>query len=211
MNDFSAQMPPSSGSVPPYDQPEPPITANTSVSYVDDYLPPQSAVTNTSPTPVASPAAMPASPTQSVVSQTLEDQNIFHLLGVMDGAEAEKESFLDQLQQVIWEDFLERDVELLVTEEELEQLKAMMLKSGITEVQRQEEMITFLNQLIPDLEEIMLEKALELKEDMVRERMTGMREYYAGNSGALAELDKAEKLINDDQWRDAADVLNAIK
>ncbi|HYD34691.1 MAG TPA: hypothetical protein VD999_01345 [Vitreimonas sp.] len=215
MNDFSA---PSSSTTP----------QTTSPSYVDDYMPPTSAaapVQPTTATPGHSPApidmapptdmAQPATPNgdapRPTISQALEDQNIFHLLGVMDGSDEDKEAFLDELQQVIWEDFLEKDVELLVTEEELDELKKMMLKKDVTEVQRQEEMITYLSKLIPDLEEIMLEKALELKEDMVRERINGMRQYFAGNPGALGQLDQAEQLINDDQWRDAAEVLNAIK
>lgn len=146
------------------------------------------------------------------VSQSLEEQNIFHLLGVTDGSSDEKEDFLDELQQVIWEDFLENDLELLLTEEELMDFKKISGYSSSkgSDSQRQEKMIIFLEKLIPDLEEIMLEKALELKEDMVRERITGMKEFYANNPRALASLEKAVELIDNDQWREAAELLNGI-
>ena len=53
--------------------------------------------------------------------EALISQNIFDLLGVTDGTEAQRNEFLDELQQAIWEDFLENDLELLVTDNEREQ------------------------------------------------------------------------------------------
>lgn len=96
-------------------------------------------------------------------SESLEEQNIFELLGVADGSDEEKEEFLDELQQVIWEDFLENDVELLVTLEEKKQVDAILAKTDSNDLEKQEELVVYLEKLIPDLEEIMLEKALELK------------------------------------------------
>ncbi len=202
-------------------------TTNPAVSYVDDYQPPKDenvplsqspAVKLTSePQAVAPPAsaAMPAPASNQgsaiPVSQTLEDQNIFFLLGVDDGTDEEKESFLDELQQVIWEDFLENDVQLLITEEEKQGLQQIQVKTGVSEEDKQEEMVVYLEKLIPDLEEIMLEKALELKEDMVKERIAGMREYYADRPEELKKVDEAAALIKADKWRDAATALNSLR
>jgi hypothetical protein len=202
-------------------------------SYVDSYQPPQSQSSSDSFAPPAPPAPQtpsepavpPVSDTQSnesqasssgsssdtiPASQTLEDQNIFTLLGV-DGSNEEKEAFLDELQQVIWEDFLDRDVELLITAEEMVGLKAILDKKDMQPEDQQEEVLVYLDKLVPDLEAIMLEKALELKEDMVRERVAGMKEFYAGNQEALGKLSSAEAKMNDGQWKDAADLLNTIK
>lgn len=173
----------------------------TAPSYVDDYAPP-SMIGQSSDDNQAKPATS--------VSQALEDQNIFQLLGVTDGTEEERESFLDELQQVIWEDFLENDVELLVTEEEMVELKKLMANKTTSTADQQEQILAFLDKLIPDLEEIMLEKALELKADMMRERFSGMRDYYASKSDVLQKIDQAEALINDNQWRSAAELLNSI-
>lgn len=175
-------------------------------SYVDTYAPPAA---NGAPT-VTTPVTPPTSHSTSAVSQSLEDQNIFFLLGVDDGSDEEKEAFLDELQQVIWEDFLERDVELLVTEEELQGMKKIMAQKEKSELQLQEDMVVYLEKLIPDLEEILLEKALELKEDMVRERVSSMRELAAGKADVLVKLDQADTLIKDNQWRAAAEVLNGL-
>lgn len=155
-------------------------------------------------------ASLASGATQDQDSESIEDQNIFELLGVNDGTDQEKEQFLDELQDVIWEDFLETDLELLVTEEEHNKIKDILGQTSKNKQEIQDEAVQFLEELIPDLEEIMLEKALELKEDMVRERIAGMREFYAGNTNALDQLNNAEELIRQDKWRSVAKVLNGI-
>jgi len=131
-------------------------------------------------------------------------------LGVEDGSDEEKEKFLDELQNSIWEEFVDKDAKLLLTEEELQNFEAIRVKGNINVPQLQEEMLEYLGKLIPDLEEIMLEKALQLKEEMVKERIAGMKEYYANNSDVLAKITQAEELIKQNLWQDGADALNAI-
>lgn len=171
----------------------------SSNSYVDDYQPPQ---------PITPPTPVDVQSTENSAG-AIKDQNIFTLLGVEDSSDEEKEAFLDELQQVIWEDFIETDVKMLITEDEMTKLHQLMEKGDSQEVQ--EEMIDYLEKLIPDLEEIMLEKALELKEDMVRERMAGMREYYSDKPESLQQINVAEKLADQDKWDEAAQTLNSIK
>lgn len=143
-------------------------------------------------------------------SQALEDQNIFELLGVTEGTDEEREAFLDELQQVIWEDFLESDLKLLVTSAEYAELEPMLASDKATDLENQEALVGKLEKLIPDLEEIMLEKALELKADLVRERIAGMKEYYSGNEAAQQALQEAEAQVTEDQWYSAAQTLNGI-
>lgn len=144
-------------------------------------------------------------------SETLDSQNIFELLGVMDGSEQEKDAFLDQLQQVIWEDFLENDVRLLLTKAEATELQALLEKDNQSEADRQEAAVLFLEKLIPDLEGIMLEKALDLKREMVFERIAGMRELHGGKPEVLAKITEAEVLFKQEKWQSGARVLNAVK
>lgn len=144
-------------------------------------------------------------------SQELQDQNIFDLLGVTDGNQDEREKFLDELQQVIWEDFLEYDVELLLTKDELLELRAKVdVKQPLSE-QEQEDVISFLEDKVTNLEEIMLDKALQLKGDMVRERVSGMKDLYAGNEEALKKIAEAEVALADEKWADVASLLNSVK
>ena len=191
-------------------QPIPPVTPKDDNSYVDDYQPPVDRITPPPPpvsAPITPPAPAPAS-TESSESESLQDQNIFYLLGVDDSSDEEKEAFLDELQQVIWEDFIESDAKLLISEEELVKLRQIMAQGDSQDVQ--DEMVVYLEKLIPDLEEVMLEKALELKEEMVLERINGLREYYLSKPESLAKVDEAKQLVEKDKWHQAAQVLNAI-
>ncbi len=177
---------------------------------------PVSTQTSTPPARPAQPAAPTAEAEEAEAEKTedqeedqsLASQNIFVLLGVTDSSQEEKENFLDELQQVVWEDFLEHDLELLITQEEKAKVDELLASS--TDQTMQEELVVYLEKLIPDLEEIIYEKALELKADMVEERIAGMKEYYQGNAQATRQINQAEQLIEQNQWRTAAEVLNAI-
>ena len=157
-------------------------------------------------------AALAADPSDSTQmgTESLEDQNIFVLLGVVDGTDQEKESFLDELQQVIWEDFLENDVKVLLTTDELSEMQKLLDKQYPSELEKQEVTVEYLEKLIPDLEEIMLEKALELKADLFRERITGMNEFYASDSDKLGKLTEVSNLVQQDKWSSAASLLNSL-
>ncbi len=171
------------------------------------------------PTPASAPAvpAAPVSSTQAPSSEpaepsaeSLDAQNIFELLGVMDGSEAEKEAFLDELQQVIWEDFLENDAQLLLTKAEMTELQGMLAQVGKSDSERQEMAVGFLEKLIPDLESIMLEKALELKREMVFERAAGLRELHSGKAEMLTKITEAELAFKQDKWHSGARILNTL-
>ena len=143
-------------------------------------------------------------------SQAIEEQNIFELLGVVDAEETEKEAFLDELQQALWEDFLDKDLVQLVSAEQLAEIQTMRSKTDLPEAARQEQLIQKVEQLVPDVEEIMLEKALELKEDMVKERLAGMKEYYATRPAEMTKIQEAEKQILAGRWKSGAQLLNSL-
>lgn len=143
-------------------------------------------------------------------AESLEEQNIFDLLGVDDGDREEKEQFLDELQQVIWEDFLENDLDLLVTSEEKKDIDQILGNDNLDDFQKQDKVIEYLDGLIPDLEEIMLEKALELKEELVYERVEAMRKFYAEDEKTQQEIKQAVKKFSTNQWASGAKILNQI-
>lgn len=144
------------------------------------------------------------------LSERLQDQNIFELLGIADGTDQEKEAFLDEVQQVIWEDFLENDLELMVTEEEYNKAKMILDDNTLSEIERQERIINYLEQLIPDLEGIMLDKALELKEEMVKERLIALKKLYSDDPERLAKIEQIKRHFQDNLWRSGCVVLNTL-
>ncbi len=200
-----------------------------STSYVDDYTPPAQSVPSSNDDGVV-PVVVPDDAGNDDMENALEGnddsagadsdeeieaQNIFFMLDVEEGDESLKEKFLDQLQEVIWDDFLTNDVELLLTQDELVNFKVHKEKADTSQGDAQEkakdEVVEYLEKLVPDLEDIMLEKALDLKADLFVERINGMKEYFAQKPDQLAKVAEAEQLMYEDKWKSAASVLNNIK
>jgi hypothetical protein len=147
---------------------------------------------------------------QEEVDQSLVSQNIFDLLGAADGEDSEKEAFLDELQQVVWEDFIQTDVQTLLTEAEYAEFSQIVNQQDTPNEEKQEKAIKYLENLLPDLEEILLNKALQLKQDLVWERVAGMREYFAGQDQQLQAVVQAEALFKQGRWHDGAQLLNTL-
>lgn len=204
-------------------------------SYVDEYVPPKDGSSDNSSDPAITNVPVPevsalenddsadvlsdedfkGSSDSNISDEDIEAQNIFFMLGVEQGDDELKEKFLDQLQEVIWDDFLTNDVELLLTGEELVEFKTHKQKADTTQGDAQEsakdEMVEYLEKLVPDLEDIMLEKALDLKADLFVERINGAKEFFAQNPEKLELVSKAEQLMFEDKWRSSAQALNSIE
>lgn len=207
-------------------------------SYVDEYVPPTDSPSDNTNDPTMTDASVPEVSAQAndstddsadvlsdedfkgssgsnMSDEDIEAQNIFFMLGVEEGDDELKEKFLDQLQEVIWDDFLTNDVELLLTAEEIVEFKTYKEKVDASQGDAQEsakdEMVEYLEKLVPDLEDIMLEKALDLKADLFIERINGIKEYFAQNSEKLELVSQAEQLMFEDKWRSSAQALNSIE
>lgn len=150
-----------------------------------------------------------------ISDEDIEAQNIFEMLGVEGGNEDLKEKFLDQLQDVIWDDFLANDVQLLLSESENTEFQTYKSKAdsaaeGDAKEQAKDEMVEYLEKLVPDLEDIMLEKALDLKADLFVERINGLKEYFTEKPDQLAKVNEAEQMMFEDKWKSAAELLNSL-
>lgn len=160
----------------------------------------------------STPAPNSASAKEAQTVESIEQINIFDLIGSTDASNQEKEAFLDELQEAIWDDFLDKDLELLVTSEEFDQLKQTRNQAAVNpqDVKIQEELINEVEKLVPDVSEIMLEKALEIKEDLAWERIEGMKENYQGNPDALKKIEEASEHFKKGHWQVGSTVLNSI-
>ncbi len=157
----------------------------------------------------SSSASNPSSETNSDVSEEIADQNIFEMLGVTDGTTEQREQFLDELQAVIWDDFIEHDTKLLLTDEEQQELRKI-LDPDPKSAENQEKAVIYLEKLIPDLEEIMLEKALQLKEEMARERLRAMQELHSQDPQKTSVINQAQQAMNEKKWNTATKLLNSL-
>lgn len=182
------------------------------LSPIDEYVPPVSSTESSPDIASAAASVTPQSTSQPDTSnsENIADQNIFEMLGVTDGTPEQREQFLDELQAVIWDDFIEHDTQLLLTDEEQKQLQDI-LKPDPKAMENQEKAVVFLEKLIPDLEEIMLEKALQLKEEMFRERLRAMTELYRNDQDKQQKIVTAQAHVDAKEWRSATVALNSLK
>ncbi|MFH2118401.1 MAG: hypothetical protein ABII10_01545 [Candidatus Paceibacterota bacterium] len=181
---------------------------------IDFPAPPAAPVSLATPTvdapePISKSSSEPMDKSSNSV-ESIEEQNIFELLGVMDAEQIEKEAFLDELQQALWDDFLDKDLPLLIKPDQLQEIQQLRQQSSITEADRQNQLIAKVEALVPDIEEIMLEKALELKEEMMRERLIGLKEYFADRTVELDKIQEAEQKFTTGRWKTGVQILNSL-
>lgn len=140
--------------------------------------------------------------------EELKLQNIFEMLGLMKVTDDEKNKFLDELEVVIWDDFVDHDLELLLTSEEYADALKIINESSKTDEEKKENLIIYLEKFIPDLDEILYDKAMELKSEMMAERLMKMKENADENT--LSKIKEAERMISQNLWKSAASLLNQL-
>lgn len=140
-------------------------------------------------------------------SEDLKSQNIFDMLGLDKISDEEKNHFLDELEMMIWDDFVAHDLELLLTSEEYGKARQILDEQAKSEDERKESLILFLEKLVPDLDEVLYEKALELKSEMMAERLNKLKENT--DPASIDKVKQAEAFISENRWRSAASLLNS--
>jgi hypothetical protein len=140
--------------------------------------------------------------------EELKSQNIFTMLGLMNITDEEKNQFLDELEAMIWDDFVVHDLELLLTSEEYTGARKILDNADINKDEVKENLIVYLEKLIPDLDEVLYDKALELKSEMMGERLGKMKE--SADEAVLAKVKEVENLISQNLWKSASLLLNQL-
>lgn len=140
-------------------------------------------------------------------AEELKAQNIFEMLGLTNISDEEKNQFLDELESMIWEDFVVHDLELLLTSEEYAGAREILDKPN-REEEKKEALIVYLEKLVPDLDEVLYDKALELKSEMMGERLNKMRE--GADQAVLDKVKEVEDLISQNRWKSAVSLLNQL-
>ena len=130
------------------------------------------------------------------------------MLGLMNITDEEKNQFLDELEAMIWDDFVVHDLELLLTSEEYTGARKILDNADINKDEVKENLIVYLEKLIPDLDEVLYDKALELKSEMMGERLGKMKE--SADEAVLAKVKEVENLISQNLWKSASLLLNQL-
>ena len=139
--------------------------------------------------------------------QSLESQSVFEMLNIDDINAEEREEFLTELENLIWDDFVKTDLPLMLTSDEYQGAEEI-LNSQKDEDQKKEDLLVYVEKILPDIEEIMYEKAIGLKEEMFMERIRKMEEAAVGDQDVLNAIEQVKKLIQVGQWKTAVETLN---
>ena len=160
------------------------------------------------PKPTAEPSAEPTP--EPVNEEDLEKQNIFAMLGLKNLEEPEKEAFLADLEQLIWDNFVEVELPLLLNSEQKAQADQILADQSKTENERREALLAYVEPFIPNLDEVMYKKALSLKKEMFEERVKKMRDQATeeNNLSLMADLDQIQELIAAGRYKTATELLN---
>ncbi|AKM81771.1 MAG: hypothetical protein UT13_C0001G0812 [Candidatus Pacebacteria bacterium GW2011_GWF2_38_9] len=147
------------------------------------------------------------SASEEPTAEELKSQNIFEMLGLTKISDEEKNQFLDELESMIWDDFVVHDLELLLTSEEYAGAREILDKPDQDD-EKKEALIAYLDKLIPDLDEVLYEKALELKSEMLAERLSKTKD--GADQATLDKVKEAEDLISQNRWKSAVSLLNQL-
>lgn len=98
--------------------------------------------------------------------EILISTDIFDLLNMPDLEEETKNRFLEKMQKILLNDFFTNDVKELITEEE-----ASNLEKNLDNGMSAEDLMIYLNERIPNIEEIMYKKSINFKQTFVQQNV----------------------------------------
>lgn len=138
---------------------------------------------------------------------TPAQQQLAHLsLKTVMGASGREEEFSDRVSELasrIWSEFIDEEVTPLLSDEQLVKLGELLEDEETTEEQFSE----FLNEAIPEFDEMYQEKVLDNKAVIVEGRIKQLRVLVAGEPDLELLLDECEDLIEKGEWLKVQDVL----
>ncbi len=142
-------------------------------------------------------------------TETLHRLSIFEMLGV-EGTEEEKEEFLSEVQDVIWQDVVENDLAPILSDEEADNVHTLLNDEGIEQNTKRDYLFDLILKKVPQAEDVLLQRTLQLKSDLLHERLHGMQEYFSNNAASMQKLQTAHQLIENQDLDAAVAILNEL-
>lgn len=141
----------------------------------------------------------------------LTELDVFTILGVS-GTDEEKTAFLQEMQEVIWDDVVSSELDDNLTDEEMERIDDIIADTATSMDDKHNKLYAFLTEKIPNLTEVLTTKVNQFKMDLLDDRIEGMTEFYQSqnNADALGKLEQALGMRNEERYSEAVAVLNAM-
>ena len=141
-------------------------------------------------------------------AQQLAALDIFTLLGIENASDEDREAFLTQLQDAIWEEVVEDELLEQLTDEEVDSIEQTVTSETMSAEDKRNTLFSMLSDKVPNLEQRLAESTNRLKFDLLGERVDGLREYYKTNEAQLGVLDQVEQLVEAGNVNEAVSLLN---
>lgn len=137
--------------------------------------------------------------------------DIFRILGIQ-GNSPDHEALLSEFQDAIWEDTMNSEVTDNLTEADIAKVEAILENETLSDSQRQEQLYGLLMDKVPNIEEVLQNKTVQLKADMLMQRVEGLRQYWQsqGNAQSIATVDAAEKAMYDGDYATTLSLLEQV-
>lgn len=146
---------------------------------------------------------------ENAFNQTLDQIDVFTLLG-MTGSEEEKAEFLAQMQQTVWTQVVEEEILPTLTQAQITEVENIMADDSVELEESKGKVFAYLLKTTPDLPELLKEKILEFKGEILVSRIEGLRERYQGNPSELQRLDSIEQMLEEGNVHPALQALATL-
>lgn len=144
------------------------------------------------------------------MSTQLQDLDIFTVLGV-DGTSEEKEQFLDEMQATVWDSITQQHLEEKMSDEQLTEIENIIADENVSDEDKKARLSEKLNQLIPNVEQVIMDTTNELKADLLQERLSGMTTRFQEDTEVSAKLKTAQEKYDAKSYQECVEILNAIE
>lgn len=174
------------------------------VNMASDRVNPQVAGANPSDDKLAGPPQNMGGQKNPQALEELAKADIFKLLGMVNITEAEKKKNLDEMEETIWEDFVETDLPEMLAGEQKAQYFDLLKTSPSAE-----KIINFFGKNLPaNFEEKYLQKTLNFKAEIVKEQIETLMLANEGKDPQKIKLLEAAKEAADaGYWKKAEELM----
>ncbi len=142
-----------------------------------------------------------------------EQLDIFTVLGVAQD-DPDREAFLQQMEEAIWEEIVENELADKMGEAELAQLETILNDEATSVDDKREQLFGMLVGKVPNFEIVVREYTMAAKRDLLLERLEGTKEFYGTtqpNADKLSQVERAGQLYEAGEFSACAAALNAIQ
>ena len=140
--------------------------------------------------------------------RSIDGMDIFEVLDISASMQ-EREQFLIQLSDAIWNDVIQSRLEDM-TEDQVARVDEALTDQQLTDNQKYDRLFSIFHEIVPNAEQMVAETAKRIKIEFLKARIDGLMEFYHSNVAALQTVRMASDMFNQQRFYDAVKLLNSL-